>query len=108
MGFFVQVRSSYSFSSRNYFLELDSEKKERLIPQTPSIRGRNHSHLGDTTTYGDFNGKITVTLFFTKVKKKMTHCGKKLVSLRNMSQMLVGRPVCYLQSPAIKPGGVKA
>jgi len=45
-------------------------KKERLIPQTPSIRRRNHSYLGETTTYGGFNGKVTITLSFNQGQEK--------------------------------------
>jgi hypothetical protein len=46
------------------------DKKERLIPQTPSIRRRSHSYLGSKTTYGSFNGKITVALFFNQSQEK--------------------------------------
>ncbi len=45
-------------------------KKEWLIPQTPSIRGRNHSYLGGTTSYGGFNGKTTVTFSFYPIPNK--------------------------------------
>jgi hypothetical protein len=46
------------------------DKKERLIPQTPSIRERSHSYLGGKTTYGGFNSKITVALFFNQSQEK--------------------------------------
>jgi hypothetical protein len=47
-----------------------SIKKEQFIPQTPSIRGRNHSYFGGTTSYGGFNGKITITLSFYPSQEK--------------------------------------
>jgi hypothetical protein len=68
--FLSMLIRAYSLSSSHSFSKLDSEKKERLIPQTPSIRGRNHSYLGDTTTYGGFNGKVTITLSFNQGQEK--------------------------------------
>jgi hypothetical protein len=70
MGFFVNVKGVYSLSSSHSFLKLDSEKKERPIPQTPSIRERSHSYLGGKTSYGGFNSKITVALFFNQSQEK--------------------------------------
>ena len=62
-GLIIIVESSF-------LKKLDSEKKEWLIPQTSSIRERSHSYLGGTTSYGGFNGKITITLFFHPGQEK--------------------------------------
>ena len=51
---------------QNYILN----KKEWLIPQTPSIRERSHSYLEGKTSYGGFNGKTTITLSFFPCQEK--------------------------------------
>ena len=48
---------------QNYILN----KKEWLIPQTPSIRERSHSYLEGKTSY---NGKTTITLSFYPCQEK--------------------------------------
>jgi hypothetical protein len=70
-----------------FFQNLILDKKEWLIPQTPSIREKSHLNLGSITTHGGFNGKNYNTLFMPKSRKNAT-LWQINVSLKNMSQMV--------------------
>ena len=64
VALFVNVnRAELVYSSHLFRIGL-WKKKERLIPQTPSIRGRSHSYLGGS------NSKITITLFLNQDQEK--------------------------------------